>query len=493
MRWFLRHPRGSIATLGTVFIILGGTGFGVVYFRNLRRMEVLHERLSELGAIRSLRQQLEISLLDEVRDALPSGSFLVEDVRLQVENALALAGDLDRQSALGLRRIEALLSRPGAVNRVTLINALETAGEVYERETGIQEELLRQVREDGRREFLMGILLLLSMALLATAATWLVPKRLLDPLSHLRAHFRVLESGHFLEVSMEEVDPPLVPLFRNYNSLVRRLADLEEERRRRAESLENEVRAGSRALLEQQRALANAERLAVVGETAAGLAHDLRNPLAGVLAALENMERETEDPTVAERLDLLRRETQRVIRRLNDYLAVSRHAPEPPASTDVQELVAELLSLLRYQAPPSVHLKRSVEQGLRCSLPAGRIRQALLNLVGNSLQALDARAGTVEVLAFREGKKLHLEVKDDGPGFSEEMLRTAGQPFRTGRSSGTGLGLATVQRTVTDLGGTMTVRNLNPEGACVTLSLPFWEGGRSPPPVGCEGAGADLP
>jgi signal transduction histidine kinase len=67
---------------------------------------------------------------------------------------------------------------------------------------------------------------------------------------------------------------------------------------------------------------------------------------------------------------------------------------------------------------------------------------------------------------------LHLEVRDDGPGFSEQLLSTAGQPFRTGRPSGTGLGLATVHRTATDLGGSLSFRNLDPRGASVVLSLP---------------------
>ena len=67
---------------------------------------------------------------------------------------------------------------------------------------------------------------------------------------------------------------------------------------------------------------------------------------------------------------------------------------------------------------------------------------------------------------------LHLEVRDDGPGFPEDVLSTAGQPFRTGRESGTGLGLATVQRTATDLGGNLIVENLVPRGASVVLSFP---------------------
>jgi signal transduction histidine kinase len=209
-----------------------------------------------------------------------------------------------------------------------------------------------------------------------------------------------------------------------------------------------------------------------VGETAAGLAHELRNPLAGIMAALANLGQEVADEEVEKRVRLLRQETERIVRLLNEYLKASRHAPEPLVTTNVEKLVEDLLSLLRYQASSDIRLEEDVGQNIECLLPPGRIRQALMNLVGNAIESLGTGPGTVTVLGRRVGPEIHLEVRDDGPGFPEDILRTAGQPFRTGRDSGTGLGLATVHRTAVDLGGSMTIQNLQPRGACVTLSLP---------------------
>ena len=126
----------------------------------------------------------------------------------------------------------------------------------------------------------MGIAVLVALAGLAVLGAWLLPRRLLDPLSHLRAQFSDVGAGRFEAISLEGVDAALIPLFRNYNTMVRRLAVLEEERRARADTLEAEVRASARALLDQQRALADAERLAAVGQMASGIVHDLKNPLA---------------------------------------------------------------------------------------------------------------------------------------------------------------------------------------------------------------------
>lgn len=472
MSWTGKHPRATIGIIGSLLIVVSGTVLGYLNLRNLNRLGLIHDGISDLDRFRELRQRLEISVLDDVREAVPSGSFLAEDVRYQVENALALEHRLDPETAAGLRRIEALLSRPGLVNRESLINALELAGAIYEREIEAQGNLLGQVREDGDREFYAGLVGLVAVAALTAAAAWLLPKRLLDPLANLRSQFADLGAGRFDEVSLDGVDAALVPLFQNYNALVGRLGELELERRARAETLESEVRAGARALLEQHRVLADAERLAAVGETAAGMAHELRNPLAGILAALENLSREVEDPSLSSRLRHLRQEAERVVGLLNGYLAASRHAPEPAVVTNVGELVQELLSLLRYQASPKVRLEQALEEDLECVLPPGRIRQALLNLVGNSLEALVPNAGTVMVSGRMEEDVLRLEVKDDGPGFPDDILSVAGQPFRTSRAAGTGLGLATVQRTATDLGGKMTINNVEPRGASVVLEIP---------------------
>jgi signal transduction histidine kinase len=472
MRWLVRFPRAAIGIVGIVLILAGGTAVGILNLRNLQRIDVIHSRVADLERLRELRQRLEISLLDDIRGDVPTWSFLAEDVRLQVESVLALQPELSPEAAAGLEQIRTLLSRPGIVNRETLISALELAGSVAELEARSHSTLLREVQNDSRRELYVGLTGLLALTLLVAVAAWLLPKRLLNPLAHLGTQFSDVGAGRYEPIPLEGVDPALLPLFENYNGMVDRLAQLEAERTARAETLEAEVRAGARALLEQHRVLADAERLAAVGETAAGLAHELRNPLAGIMAALANLGQEVEDEGIEKRVGLLRKETERIVRLLNEYLEASRHAPEPLVMTSMEKLVEDLLSLLRYQASGNIRLEDDVGQDIECLLPPGRIRQALMNLVGNAIESLGDGPGTITVLGRRVGTEIHLEVRDDGPGFPEDILRSAGQPFRTGRDTGTGLGLATVHRTAVDLGGSMTIRNLQPRGASVTLSLP---------------------
>jgi nitrogen fixation/metabolism regulation signal transduction histidine kinase len=105
-------------------------------------------------------------------------------------------------------------------------------------------------------------------------------------------------------------------------------------------------------------------------------------------------------------------------------------------------------------------------------LPESGIRQALLNLLLNAADALDNRSGLIRIKARSEAQGLRIDVFDNGPGFSQNLLNYGIRPFRTSRQGGTGLGLAMVQRFVKDVGGTIKLSNQHPHGACVTVLLP---------------------
>ncbi len=114
-----------------------------------------------------------------------------------------------------------------------------------------------------------------------------------------------LTEENYTPITTDHLDPLLLPVFNSYNEMVKHLAELEEANRLHAQSLQQEVRLATQALLEQQHSLARADRLAVIGELAAELAHEIRNPLAGIQIAFSNFRRETDDIDQLERLDLI--------------------------------------------------------------------------------------------------------------------------------------------------------------------------------------------
>lgn len=468
--WGMRRLR-ALLILVSAFLI-GGSAllFAVLHARSVRRLETIQTRLADVDRVRELRHRLQGSLLASVGLAVPRRSFLVEDIRLQVDQALSLDGFLDPRTNERLERVRALLAGPELVPRATLSAALDLVTQVSEAEALAQAELLLEVRADARRELALGVAGLALLTLLVLLAVWLVPRRLGAQLGGLRRLLSGLAEGESHEISTTDVDPELRPLFENYNALVRRLAELEALHRERESTLEDEVRAASRTLLAQHRTLADAERLAVIGETAAGVAHELRNPLAGALTAVENLRREASGES-RERLDLVAREIERVVERLRRYLEGARHRPEDARAVDVAALADDLLRFLRYQAPAGVRLESSVRPGTSCVLAPDRFRQALLNLVLNSLEALGGE-GRVSIDGGVDGGTLTLRVVDDGPGFPPRVLGQGVRPFATDRDGGTGLGLAIVRRTVHDAGGTIRLSNGPDGGAVVTLEIP---------------------
>jgi two-component system NtrC family sensor kinase len=262
------------------------------------------------------------------------------------------------------------------------------------------------------------------------------------------------------------------PAFRSYNDLVHRLQALEAEHRDREHTLEQEVRQATGTLLTQSRQLARAERLAAVGAVSAGLAHELRNPLAGIQMACAKLQRSIGDSDQSARLDTVVTELKRLNRLLSERVDAARHAPEPLTPVNLKDTVDDFLSLVRYQVPQGVRLVSRIPDDLVCRLPEGGLRQALLNLVLNAAQTMEQGQGQVEISAVREGATVALSVGDTGPGFPLEMLTTGVRPFASGRVGGTGLGLAMVRRFTEDIHAELALANLEPHGAQVTLRFP---------------------
>jgi signal transduction histidine kinase len=263
-----------------------------------------------------------------------------------------------------------------------------------------------------------------------------------------------------------------------------RTAELELSNR----DLELAVRAAESAadaLLEQHETLARTDRMAAVGEMAGGLAHEIRNPLAGIQMSLENLRKDAADPEIRERIEPPIAELGRLARLLNRYLSPLRHAPEAVTSVHLRELVEDLCTLLRYRLPENVSLASTISDDITWMLPRDRIRQSLLNLVLNAIHAIGDAEGKIAISAERDEERLAICVDDDGTGFPEDLLKGPLRRFETHREEGTGLGLAMVRRVAEDLGGELILANRDPRGARVRLVLPAQSGERTP--------GADSP
>jgi len=243
-----------------------------------------------------------------------------------------------------------------------------------------------------------------------------------------------------------------------------------------AERLERsyaQLRHQADELIAAETELRRKERLSALGEMSAGLAHEIRNPLGSIRMAAEVVtEGLTEDDQRYEFGQILQKEAQRLNAVLEEFLGLAR---SPVEDVEVVELAA-LFAELKLQLTPLAKANRvaivaepSAERLEIAPLP---LRQALLNLAQNAIQAMSA-GGQLTLSAQRTETAIQLRVEDTGEGIDEEMLQQIFTPFYTTRENGTGLGLAITQRQVECLGGTLEVTSQPGVGTRFVIGLPL--------------------
>lgn len=227
-------------------------------------------------------------------------------------------------------------------------------------------------------------------------------------------------------------------------------------------------------LVESHQHLTRAERLSSLGTLAAGLAHEVRTPIAAIKGALDILASRAKAGTPeAEFTDVATKELSRLGALLEEFLAYAR--PRPPARTVVRigELVQQVEALLRPEAHArEVRLVLSLAAVPEITADPAQLTQVLLNLVLNGLQA-SPRGGTVEVRIGQDRRDLVIEVVDQGPGMSADDATRVFEPFFTTKAKGTGLGLPIAQRIVSAHDGIIDLLPATPSGMRAVVRLPL--------------------
>jgi two-component system sensor histidine kinase HydH len=227
-----------------------------------------------------------------------------------------------------------------------------------------------------------------------------------------------------------------------------------------------------------QRELARQEHLSSLGQMAAGLAHEIRNPLGSIQGAAEILgDRATAGSREGELFDVLRKESRRLGTVVDDFLGFARPRPLALAPVDVAAAIERAASQMELDASArGIGIARSVEAGLPPLVAdAGQLHQVLLNLLLNAIAATPD-GGRVEVSAARaqrDGARcVALRVRDTGAGIPADVLPRIFDPFFTTRESGTGLGLSISHGIVRGHGGWIDVESRPGAGTTVSVILP---------------------
>lgn len=230
-------------------------------------------------------------------------------------------------------------------------------------------------------------------------------------------------------------------------------------------------------LIRIQDQLMRSEQLARIGEIAAGVAHEINNPLGVILATTEYLERAMDAGNAhLEEIRAIRRETDRCKNIVQQLMTYARPAPQETTLISPRELNEEVVRFAFMKGQASVELEQQCAPDLPLiRADANLLKQALLNLYLNARQALTGRDGgkiRARVFPSRRGRYVFFEIQDNGPGIAPEDYPHLFEPFFTRREGGTGLGLAMTQRIVESFGGRIRIEPVRTGGTRVELRFP---------------------
>jgi two-component system sporulation sensor kinase A len=220
-------------------------------------------------------------------------------------------------------------------------------------------------------------------------------------------------------------------------------------------------------------------RLGTIGEMAAGLAHEIRNPLSGIGLSAQYLKRKmVEAPDAVIQVQNILDQTERLKQLVNDTLDFSRETPlQDLARVDAMDLMLNSLRFVQVQFGPGHHrveVKWAFEkERFFVYVNKNRIQQVLVNLMLNAFQAME-KGGTLTLGCAQNAQKTILSVEDDGPGISPDVQTRLFEPFFTTKPNGSGLGLSVSQRIVEAHGGVLRVEIL-PRGTAFVIELPVHE------------------
>jgi two-component system sensor histidine kinase PilS (NtrC family) len=220
------------------------------------------------------------------------------------------------------------------------------------------------------------------------------------------------------------------------------------------------------------------QRLAAVGEMAAGLAHEIRNPLASMSGSIQILRDDLQlSDEQAQLMDIVLRESERLNQTIRSFLAYARPQRFSITRIDLWPILQDAALLLRNSAEVRDHHRVDVDpQGVPvwCDADEGQVRQIVWNLATNGLRAMP-RGGRLRLTARQAGTPPDLAalvVQDEGVGIPEDELDAIFQPFHGSFSKGSGLGMAIVHRIVSDYGGEIKVTSQPGVGTTVEVMLP---------------------
>jgi len=311
------------------------------------------------------------------------------------------------------------------------------------------------------RELLTNLVVVaLLLFALAAAASLIFARRLSKPIEYLTEAAKKVGKGEFAVSVKSTSRDEIGDLSRSFNQMTQELSERETK------------------LVQANAALVQSEKLAAFGQLGAGIAHEVKNPLAGILGYAQlTLRKLDEDSPFRKNLSIIETETRRCTDIITNLLKFARQEGAETGPTDVNAVVDAALQIVDHQLGVNyVKIHKELDPSLpMCEGNANQLQQVIMNFAINAQQAMGDDGGNLTVRTrCDDGGAIRLEVEDDGPGIPEHIRDKIFEPFFTTKPAGegTGLGLSVTYGIIKDHGGDIRIEDVTGGGTRFVVTLP---------------------
>ena len=338
--------------------------------------------------------------------------------------------------------------------------------------------LANRNQEVAQLTWAFGLLtaLVISLAILLTIT---MVRRLVAPLQALAAATRRIALGRLDQVIEQQSQDEIGQLARSFNQMTSELSRSRRELEMYSADLENQVRLRTRELEDAQSQLVQAEKMSAVGLLVSGVAHELNNPLAGVVGYAQLLLKADTDERTRRGLEKINREAERCKKIVQNLQTFARkHAPQKDY-VGINGILESTLELRSYQLKvDNITIVTELDPELpKTMADFHQLQQVFLNMIINAHQAMAAsgRPGSLTLRSRQQDGSIMVEIQDNGPGIAPENLSRIFDPFFTTKEvgQGTGLGLSICYGIIQEHKGAIAARNAPEGGAVFSVELPI--------------------